>query len=374
MTNRPPVPRSIVELEALIRGGEQREVEFKETVGDNGARRKVVRAVAAMANLRHGGLVVLGVTDSTGAIVGLPPAELSLWSDRDKARSAVNAFLDPAVDLQPHRVGDCVVLEVRPFLKTPVIVRVSKGVSDSSDGLVEGQLIYRSSMMTSSAPIARLEDWSELRETLILRAHASARKLDEERKRAEVAADEERIVELVRAAQETLMPRGIEPERPNNLLGIVTGIRLFQIRSQQTEAKTYLKAAYTALQVYWQETDRYPATLADAGFQPSPGGRYIYRAVEGEIFGGEQVKDRAALVADGIRVVAHFDTEPHIGTRSFLVMAVTRIEPEGMLDVWFIDRFGEPRCLTPETTDKESRRWKRVQAGLISPLDAPSRF
>ena len=62
--------------------------------------------------------------------------------------------------------------------------------------------------------------------------------------------------------------------------------------------------------------------------------------------------------AKGLRKLAEYDAEPHIGARSFLIIAVTCVEPEGLIDVWFIDRFGEPRCLTPETTDLKARRTK----------------
>lgn len=368
MATRPPVPQNVAELVSLAQAGEQRDVEFKEAVSDLSARRKVVRAVAAMANLRTGGLVVLGVADKTRELKGLAPPELRLWSDRDSARSAVNANLEPAVDLQPHRVGDCVVLEVRPFSKTPVIVKRSIGASDAPDALVIGDLIYRSSAMTSSAPIASLEDWTELRETLILRAQAGANRLESDRRRAEMEVEEERVRELFNAMADSVVSHASDPKKPSLFDRLAGNLRSFQIRAQQSEAKANLKSAYTALRSYWYETERYPETLADAGFKPYPGGRYVYRAVAGEIIGAEQMTDRAALVAEGLRVLNRYDAEPHIGLRSFLVMAVARIEPEGFIDVWFIDRFGEPRCLTPETTDQEARLRNAEWEAILKPL------
>jgi hypothetical protein len=207
-------------------------------------------------------------------------------------------------------------------------------------------------------PIGVLEDWVELRETLLLRAQAGARRLEDDRRRAEHEADEERIRELRRNPPAGTMPSP-QPEQPAKLgiVGIVRqNFRLAQIKSQQSEAKATLKAAYTALRAYFQEVDRYPSSLAVAGFQPYPGGRYVYRAVETEIVGAEQRVDRPELVAEGLRKLATYNAEPHIGPRTFLIMAVTRIEPERLIDLWIIDSFGEPRCITPETTSLEERR------------------
>ncbi|MCP3170167.1 putative DNA binding domain-containing protein [Myxococcus sp. QH3KD-4-1] len=347
------------ELQALAVQGERREIEFKESVHDKPAARKVIRAVAAMANLRDGGLVVLGIEDKTGAIRGLSPSELSQWSDRDKALNTVNAQLDPSVDLETHQIGSCVVLEVRPFSKVPIVARTSKGEAHQPDALVEGALLYRSSVTISSSPISRLEDWIELRETLLIRAWAGAKRLEDERKRAERAADEERVREALRAARDAFIPpvvRDIKPQR--GLFKILSGnFRLATIRTHQSEAKTNLKSIYTAFVAYSGETDRFPPSLETAGFKPRPGGKYVYRAVDGEIIGAEQRTDRPELVAAGLRCLARYDARPHISERTFLVMAVARIEPEGLIDVWIVDRFGDPRCLTPETTDAEARRW-----------------
>ena len=374
MTHRPHVPGNLDELQLLVAQGEHRHVEFKELVGGRSATRKVVQAVAAMANLREGGLVVLGVDDRR-VVKGLSATELSHWGKRDHAMSTVNAALDPAVDLKPHVIGHCVVLEVLPFARTPIIVRVSKGASDQPDGLVEGVLYYRSSVVTSSTAIARLEDWVELRETLLLRAQAGAKRLDEEHARIARAAEEDRIREVLRAARTAVFPASRKGKEIRGFFGLVAGnFRLAQIRSQQSEAKANLKAAYTAFRAYFQETDRFPPSLGDAGFEPHSGGRYVYRAIDGELVGAEQRSDRPELVAEGLRELARFGGTPHISERDFLVMAVTRFEREALLDVWIIDRFGDPRCLTPETTDVEERkrkeRWDALFANATSRVNA----
>ncbi|NOJ86842.1 AlbA family DNA-binding domain-containing protein [Myxococcus xanthus] len=353
-----PVPRSIEELRTLATNGERREIEFKEGVRDKAATRKVIRAVAAMANLRSGGLVVLGIEDKTGVLCGLSPNELAHWGDRDKVLSTINAQLEPAVDLKVHQIESCIVLEVSTFSKVPIVVRVSKGESHQPDALVEGTLLYRSSLTVSSAPISRLEDWAELRETLLLRAGEGARHLENDRKRAAQFAEEERVREVLRARRDVFVPPSLtnEATAPGFLGRLLTDFRLSTIKSHQAEAKTNLKSIYTSFRSYYSETDRHPASLEQAGFNPQPNGRYVYRAVPEEIVGAEHRTDRPELVAEGLRHLARYDAEPHIATRTFLVMAVTRIEPEELFDIWIVDRFGDPRCLTPETTNLALRR------------------
>lgn len=363
------IPRTLDELESLVKLGEQRHLEFKESVSDKGAIRKVVRAVAAMSNLREGGLVILGVEDKTTTLRGLPEADRAHWGDTDKARSTINAFVDPAVYLRAHTVGSCVILDVDPFTRTPIIARLSKGESHQPNAIVEGALYYRSSVTTSSAPISRLEDWNELRETLLIRTSEGVRRLDEESRRTQQRAQEDRIREILGAAKATFVPHRQAGPNPSRALALINrNRRLFQIRAQQAEAKANLRAIYTSFVAYFHETDRYPESILASHFQPQPNGRYVYRAIEGEILGAEKRSDRAEIVAEGHRLLKRYDAQPHIGARSFLVMAATLVEPENLLDVWIVDRFGDPRCLTPETTDLEARRTKHsfdeIQASI----------
>ncbi len=117
-------------LELIAFGREQRAVEFK----GHGARTDksflvtVVRAVLAMANLRDGGTVVVGVQeDRTGLRPdGLYPEERDSWNYDDTADS-IAQYADPFVAFELHHISaqgkDFVVLRIDEFEEMPVICK-----------------------------------------------------------------------------------------------------------------------------------------------------------------------------------------------------------------------------------------------------------
>ncbi|ATB49921.1 type IV pilin protein PilA [Corallococcus macrosporus] len=66
------------------------------------------------------------------------------------------------------------------------------------------------------------------------------------------------------------------------IIGILAAIAIpnfikFQARSKQSEAKTNLKALYTAQKAFFSEKDRYSNFANEIGFAPERGNRYAYR-------------------------------------------------------------------------------------------------
>nr|AFX67101.1 pilin [Myxococcus sp. 121B03] len=66
------------------------------------------------------------------------------------------------------------------------------------------------------------------------------------------------------------------------IIGILAAIAIpnfikFQARSKQSEAKTNLKALYTAQKSFFSEKDRYSNFANEIGFAPERGNRYGYR-------------------------------------------------------------------------------------------------
>ncbi|NMO22662.1 prepilin-type N-terminal cleavage/methylation domain-containing protein [Pyxidicoccus fallax] len=66
------------------------------------------------------------------------------------------------------------------------------------------------------------------------------------------------------------------------IIGILAAIAIpnfikFQARSKQSEAKTNLKALYTAQKSFFSEKDRYSEFANEIGFAPERGNRYGYR-------------------------------------------------------------------------------------------------
>lgn len=70
------------------------------------------------------------------------------------------------------------------------------------------------------------------------------------------------------------------------IIGILAAIAIpnfikFQARSKQSEAKTNLKALYTAQKSFFSEKDRYSDFANEIGFAPERGNRYGYRVSAG---------------------------------------------------------------------------------------------
>ncbi|WP_254627396.1 prepilin-type N-terminal cleavage/methylation domain-containing protein [Myxococcus sp. CA040A] len=65
------------------------------------------------------------------------------------------------------------------------------------------------------------------------------------------------------------------------IIGILAAIAIpnfirFQAKSKQSEAKTNLKAIFTAQKAYFGEKDKYVSDFKVVGFDPEPGNRFTY--------------------------------------------------------------------------------------------------
>jgi len=148
--------------------GEQRNVEFKRA-GDMGKDyvARVARAAMALANLRGGGVLVLGIddTDPLNGENGLAPAQLKAWLDADSVNAKINAYADPALELSIDQAvhpngGALVVIQVHEFRDHPVLCK-----RDYGDVLAAGQLFTRSAAKPESS--AR-QTHGEMREVIDL--------------------------------------------------------------------------------------------------------------------------------------------------------------------------------------------------------------
>lgn len=120
---------SAVEVEQLLAlGHESRSFEVKGpgSLTDTGYCARVARAVMAMGNLRDGGLVCLGVQDTSleAMLPGLDPEQLAQWSDFDNVADAIARFAAPPVGFTVHRLtlssgARVVVLDVAEFEDVP---------------------------------------------------------------------------------------------------------------------------------------------------------------------------------------------------------------------------------------------------------------
>jgi predicted HTH transcriptional regulator len=94
------------EFESLLAGGHETDgVEFKGswTRTDRLFLAKVVRAILGMANRRDGGLVILGVEESTQPNpVGLSDEQAESWLNYDDLSASVNEYASPCVRFEPE--------------------------------------------------------------------------------------------------------------------------------------------------------------------------------------------------------------------------------------------------------------------------------
>ena len=95
------------------------------------------------------------------------------------------------------------------------------------------------------------------------------------------------------------------------IIGILAAIAIpnfirFQARSKQSEAKTNLKGAFTGQRSYFGERDAYSAFVANIGFSPERGNRYIYRFSAGcanpEVRGGAAIANASPNTVDCVQV------------------------------------------------------------------------
>ncbi len=112
----------------LLLGHESRSFEVKGPgeLKDKAFCAKVARAAMAMANLRDGGLICLGIEDTAMAsmLPGLTQEQLRAWSGYDDVSDALGRYSDPPVSFQIHPLClstgvDVVVLAVAEFDVAP---------------------------------------------------------------------------------------------------------------------------------------------------------------------------------------------------------------------------------------------------------------
>ncbi|MBF5044740.1 prepilin-type N-terminal cleavage/methylation domain-containing protein [Aggregicoccus sp. 17bor-14] len=97
------------------------------------------------------------------------------------------------------------------------------------------------------------------------------------------------------------------------IIGILAAIAIpnfikFQARSKQSEAKTNLKAIFTAQKSVYGEKDTYSAKFTDIGFSPEKGNRYSYSMAAACTWNTLTTANQSCIPQDTVR----FNTQPNI--------------------------------------------------------------
>ena len=150
---------------ALGRCQETQSVEFKESAPWEALQWKIIATCMAMANLRDGGIIVIGASErgSTWELTGISAEHLATY-DVDAILDRVNVFASPPVeiDVVTHRYGDgntFLVFSIHEFSETPIVCREN---GPDRKGL-RGATVYvrplgmpRTTMVTNAAQMHEL--------------------------------------------------------------------------------------------------------------------------------------------------------------------------------------------------------------------------
>jgi predicted HTH transcriptional regulator len=158
-------------------------VDFKESADMSALQYKIIRTAMAMANLRDGGVIVIGASEreETWQLTGILDEHLSSY-DVDELVDAVNRFASPPIAVElvlvPYRDGPrFLAIQVREFGETPIVCRRD---GPSGTGLKQGVVYVRPAGMARTSEVRTAEDMHTL---LDLAAEKRARRILETARR-----------------------------------------------------------------------------------------------------------------------------------------------------------------------------------------------
>lgn len=193
------------ELERIVKiGQETRAIEFKSAGhwADTALRGQITRTTLAMANIRDGGVIIVGMQeDDTRPGYHLPQAltgEQRSSFDPDVVVPQVNAHASPHVELSiiHHNLEDVasiVAITVRQFREVPILC--IKDIVGENDRLLarRGRVLVRSRRTSETTEVQTPEDLREIVELAVdkgLEAYFRRRRIEEE---AATPGDDERF-------------------------------------------------------------------------------------------------------------------------------------------------------------------------------------
>lgn len=148
---------------------EERYIEYKGAMmwtGNDSTKLKIAQAMMAMCNLRNGGVIVVGLTETKRGVWeadGMSEEQARSFNQDDIAQW-VNECAVPAVQFTVKTLvydkRRFVIIQVREFDSVPVVCRKQKTIG--SQTLRPGSIYYRSNRKYESAPISSEEDMREL--------------------------------------------------------------------------------------------------------------------------------------------------------------------------------------------------------------------
>jgi predicted HTH transcriptional regulator len=161
---------------ALTRLQEGRDVDFKQSAPWDALQWTIVKTAMAMANLRDGGAIVIGVSEAgeTWDPTGISPEHLATY-DVDHVIVRLNQYASPHVDLDivtvAHESRTFLAVYAREFYETPIVCKKN---GPDGQGLQEGALYIRP---PGFAQTTRLTNAAQMHDLLELAAEKRARRI-----------------------------------------------------------------------------------------------------------------------------------------------------------------------------------------------------
>lgn len=163
------------------------DVDFKESQPWPELQWRIIKTSLAMANLRDGGIIVVGVNErgQTWALTGITDDHLATF-DVDQIIAKINAFASPHVDIDivlvSHRDVRYLAIQVHEFSSTPVVCK-----KNGDCGLAEGAVYVRP---PGKPQTTRIMNAPQMHDLLELAAEKLARRIIEQGSRVGMAATE----------------------------------------------------------------------------------------------------------------------------------------------------------------------------------------
>jgi predicted HTH transcriptional regulator len=162
---------------------ESQSVDFKESAEMATLQFKLIKTAIAMANLRDGGVIVIGASErgETWELTGITDEHLASF-EVDELTEAVNRYASPPIAVQlvivPYRDQTrFLAVQVREFGETPIVCRRD---GPPGTGLKQGVLYVRPAGLARSSEVRTAEDMHDL---LDLAAEKRARRILETARR-----------------------------------------------------------------------------------------------------------------------------------------------------------------------------------------------
>jgi len=159
-------------IETILHGREERNIEYKSSVSWNNPspRAKLIKSILAMANIRDGGLIVIGVNEEGDHFkpVGMSGEDFDSYS-QDGVSSYVSNYADPFVEVTVNKVQydrkKYVAIQVEEFAEFPLICK-----KDGDEGLRKGAIYTRTRRMHETAEVPSQTEMREIIENATIKA------------------------------------------------------------------------------------------------------------------------------------------------------------------------------------------------------------